>query len=102
MSPLKGSDKKHLKKLAHVLNPVVMVGQKGATDSLIEKVDASLDSHELIKVRFLEFKEEKSRLAEEIARKTGSECVAVIGHVAILYRAHPDEEKRKIRLPGRG
>jgi len=99
MKDLKGSQKKYLKKLAHSLNPVVMVGQGGVTDGVIEKVDASLDSHELIKIRFLEFKKDKRRLAEDIARRTESVCVDIIGHVAILYKSHPDDAERKIVLP---
>lgn len=96
---LKGYQKKYLKSQAHHLDPVVMIGQKGVTESLIEKVDSSLASHELIKVRFQEFKKEKKRLAGEIANRTSSYVVDILGHVAILYRQHPDAEKRKIDLP---
>ena len=58
----------------------------------------SLESHELIKVRFLDFKDRKTDLADEIAGKTGAEVAGIIGHVAILYRQHPEEEKRRIKL----
>lgn len=42
-----------LKARAHHLNPVVMVGQQGLTDSVIRETDAALTAHELIKVRVL-------------------------------------------------
>ena len=86
--------RRHLKKMAQDLNPVVMVGHKGITDSLIHKTDKSLENHELIKIKFLEFKEEKDKLAEMIAGRTHSEVVTIIGHVAVLFRRHPDPEKQ--------
>jgi len=54
----------------------------------------------LIKVRFNEFKDQKKALAEELATRTGSQIAGIIGHIAILYRPQPDEEKRKITFPG--
>lgn len=39
-----------LKARAHHLNPVVMIGQHGLTDSVIKETDAALTAHELIKV----------------------------------------------------
>jgi RNA-binding protein len=95
---LKGWQKKKLRSLAHHLDPVVMVGKQGVTPSLIRKVDQSLESHELIKVRFVDFKEEKKELAGQIAAETKAEIAGIIGHVLILYKRHPEEEKRRIRL----
>ena len=98
---LEGYQKRYLRGLANPLEPVVMIGRRGITESLVQKVDASLESHELIKIRFQEFKEEKKRMSEEIAEKTSSVVVGIVGHVAMLYRGHPDPEKRKIDLPQR-
>lgn len=97
--PLKGAQRKMLRSLAHPLKPVVLVGAKGLTEQLIGAVDAALNDHELIKVKFGEFKEEKKQLAERIATATHGEMVGIIGHIAIFYRSHPDPEKRKIHLP---
>ena len=96
---LKGSEKKELRGLAHGRKPLVQVGKKGVTDELIASVDLALKDHELIKVRFLEFKGEKKALSETIAEKTGSELVGLIGNIAIYFRQHPDPAKRKVRLP---
>ena len=52
-----------------------------------------------MKVRFLEFKDEKKTLAVEIADRSKSEQVGMIGHIAIFYREQKDAEKRKIKLP---
>lgn len=75
-----------------------MLGGKGVTEQLTASVDAALNDHELIKVKFLEFKEEKKEIAEEIAVATKSEVVGIIGNIAIFYRQHPQPEKRKIKL----
>ena len=95
---LKGSEKKYLRGLAHGLKPLVQVGKKGVTGEIIASVDLALGDHELIKVRFLEFKGEKRALSETIAEKTGSELAGLIGNVAVFFRQHPDPAKRRIRL----
>ncbi len=59
-------------------------------------MDEALESRELIKVRFVDFKGEKKDLIREIAERTSSEAVGLIGNVAILYRRQPTRKKRKI------
>ncbi len=49
MEKLKGFQKKYLKGLAHSKKPLVFVGQKGVTPTLIKAVDEALGTHELIK-----------------------------------------------------
>ncbi|MFC1868723.1 ribosome assembly RNA-binding protein YhbY [Thermodesulfobacteriota bacterium] len=101
MKKLKGFQKKYLRGLAHRLKPVVLVGQKGLTAELITSTDQALDRHELIKVKFNEFKkkDEKAEISGRIERNTGSIVVGAIGHVVIFYRQQDDPEKQKIVLP---
>ena len=98
---MKGYQKKYLKGLAHKLKPTVFVGQKGAVPSVIKALDETLDKHELVKVKFIEFKEksQKEEIVAVLEQEASAERVGVIGHMAILYRQHPDPEKRKISLP---
>ena len=96
---LKGADRKYLRGVAHHLKPIVRVGKQGVIDNLIATVDQALDAHELIKVKFVDFKEQRKELSLEIASRTQSELAGLVGNVAILYRQHPEEEKRKVRLP---
>jgi len=98
MEKLKGSAKKNLRSQAHHLKPVVMVGRNGVSEQLIASVDAALKDHELIKVKFLDFKDEKKEISGEIAVVTKSEVVGIIGNIAIFYRQHPQPEMRKIKL----
>ena len=97
METLKGSERKFLRGLAHGLKPVVQVGKGGLTAVVIAAVDAALGDHELVKVKFLDFKEEKKELSAEIGSRTGSELVGLIGNVAIFYRRQADPSKRKIK-----
>jgi RNA-binding protein len=97
--PLSSQQRKFLRAQAHHLDPVIVVGKMGVTDSLITATDRALEAHELIKVRFLEFKDEKKRLTPMLAEATDSAVAGILGHVAILYRQHPDEKHRKIVLP---
>lgn len=90
--------RKQLRSLAHHLDPVVMIGKQGVTDGIIAATVKALDAHELIKVRFLEFKDEKKGLTDQLATATTSEVAGIIGHVAILYKEHPDPERRRIEL----
>lgn len=87
--------------LAHKLNPSAVVGQKGLTQALVDEIDTALTAAELIKIRFQDHKdkETKAALLEELCSRNRCHLAGMIGHVAILYRQHPDPEKRKVRLP---
>ena len=101
MERLKGYQKRFLRGQAHRLKPVVFVGQKGLTQSLADALNEALDRHELVKVKFLEFKEKDKKLAliEKIEEKVSCEMAGLVGHTAIFFRQQSDPEKRKITLP---
>jgi RNA-binding protein len=84
--------------MAHHLEPVVIIGINGVTDTVIESVDKALEARELIKIRFNEFKKEKKELTAEIVEKTECGLAGILGHVAILYRPRRNKEKQKIKL----
>ncbi len=96
MTELTSAQRKYLRKVGHHLDPVVIIGKQGVTDMLVRAVTQALESHELVKIRFNEFKDEKRSLAEEIERRTASIIAGTIGHIVLLYKQHPDEDKRKI------
>ncbi len=100
-SHLSSARKRYLKSAAHPLKPVVFIGRKGITDAVVRSLETALDTHELIKVKFLDFKEkgQKQELVDVLERRTGASGVGILGHIALFYREHPDPEKRKIVLP---
>lgn len=103
MESLKGYQKRFLRGQAHRLKPVVFVGQKGLTKSLADAMGAALDHHELVKVKFVEYKEKEKKLAlvEQIEKTVSCEVAGLVGHTAIFFRRQSDPEKRKIKLPRR-
>lgn len=89
--------KRYLRGLAHPLKPVVMIGNKGLTDSVIAEADNALERHELIKVRVSGAdKKQQNDMLSAIADKTQSDIVMVIGHIGAFYRA---AKEPTIQLP---
>lgn len=99
MRELSGAERKHLRALAHHVEPIVFVGKNGLTDGLIAAVDEALESHELIKIKFNDHKDEKKSIAAAIEERTESRVVGLIGNIATLYREHADEDKRRVKWP---
>ena len=92
-------NRKYLEKLAHNLEPIVIIGQNGLTQAVADMCAANIEHHELLKVKYNEFKDQKVELTQELAQEIGAETVRIIGNVAILYRPAQDPTKRKIKLP---
>jgi len=67
----------------------------------VKAMNEALDHHELIKVKFIEFKEKEKKLAmvRQIEKAVPCDLVGLVGHMAIFYRQQADAEKRKIVLP---
>jgi RNA-binding protein len=99
MAELTGAQRKYLRGMAHYLKPVVQLGKNGLTDPVIESIDKALDDHELIKVRISGAGGAKRELADQIAERTGSAWVGMVGFVVTLYRQQEDPEKRTLDLP---
>jgi RNA-binding protein len=101
MKKLTGIQAKYLRGRAHGLKPVVFVGQRGLTDALIASTEQAFDRHELIKIKFIDFKEKKQKkeIAKAIEVKTDCLLAGMIGHVAIFYKRHDDPEQRRVVLP---
>jgi len=86
--------KKHLRRLAHPMSPIVMLGNAGLTDAVVAELDRALADHELVKVsaRAGERTSRDAALAEMAAR-TASELVQRVGHVGVFYRRRPSLPK---------
>jgi len=84
---------------AHSLSALVQLGGKGLTDGVAAELDRALAVHELVKVRLAGERDERTAAAAELAARTRSELVGLVGRVATLYRRHPDPESRRYSLP---
>ena len=99
MKNLSSAQRSHLRSNAHQLEPIVLIGKNGVTDGTLETVNRALNSRELIKIKFREFKDEKKTLSHQIANLTACDVVGMIGHIVILFRQNPDPQKQNIHLP---
>ena len=100
MNNLSSSERSFLRSQAHHLEPVVLIGKNGVSIGTIESVNKALETRELIKIKFREYKDEKKSLSHQLAESTESHIVGTIGHTVIIFRQNPDPEKQNIRLPG--
>lgn len=96
---LSGAQRKYLRGLAHGLKPVVHIGRAGLSESLLSSLDEALESHELIKVKFHDHKEEKEAFRSEITSRLDCEVAGKIGHTMIFFRPARIPDNRKIKLP---
>jgi len=96
-STLSQSQRKFLKGVAHDRKPVVSVGNKGLTDSVLEETRSALAHHELIKIK-LPAGEKSMRIdaLEKICASCGAEFVTLIGRTGVVFKAAKDS---KIELP---
>ena len=92
---LTAKDKRRLRQVAHHLQPVVTVAERGVTEGLIEETRRALSDHEIIKAKVnVADREVRRELGEALSVQSGSEVVQVIGKVWVLYRANPDADPR--------
>jgi len=96
--PLTGKQKRYLRGLGHHLRPVVMIGQRGVTPGLVNKVRGELLLHELVKIKIGPGAvEDPDEVLEEILKPAEAEHVQTIGRTLLLYKRR--EEEPDIELP---
>jgi RNA-binding protein len=96
--PLSEKQKKYLRRLAHPLHPIVMLGTAGLTGGVLLELDRALTDHELVKVsvRIADRVARNAALAS-LAERTSSELVQRVGHVGVYYRQ--SRQSAKIIIP---
>jgi len=91
---------KFLRAKCHDLKAVIMLGQKGLTDEVLNEIDIALTHHELVKIKLsVDDREARKQMISEICEKSQSEEVQSIGKTLSVYRVNPD--KMIIELPKR-
>lgn len=95
--PLTGKQRQYLRGLAHHQKPVVLIGNAGLSDAVINEIDLALATHELLKIKLPgEDKEARQSMIEMVCDKTAAEFVQSIGRIVVIYRP---SEKSRILLP---
>ena len=88
---------------AHALDPVVMIGEAGLTPGVVKEIDASLNSHGLIKIRvFGDDREARIAMYNTICEQTGAVPVQHIGKLLVIYRTKAEEVKERSGKAGKG
>lgn len=96
--PLSNHQKRYLRAIAHSLDPVILVGQKGITPAVLKEFDGALSHHELVKVKLSETdREQRADSIQRLRVGSKSELVQTIGRVASFYRRNPKQPR--IELP---
>jgi RNA-binding protein len=96
--PLSEKQKKYLRRLAHPMNPIVMLGNAGLTDAVVSELDRALSDHELVKVSArVGDRVARSDALSALANRTRAEIVLKVGHVGVFYRR--GDNLAKILLP---
>lgn len=90
--------KKHLRRLAHPLHPIVMLGNAGLTPAVTGELERALEAHELVKVSArVGDRTVRNAAFATLAECTASELVQRVGHVGVFYRRR--KELAKILIP---
>ena len=97
---LTSKQRAQLRGLANSLEVIVTIGKDGIGENLVKQADDALEARELIKCRVLENSGYTAREAcDELAKRTRSEEVQVIGSKFVLYRtSHKKGKTDKIVL----
>lgn len=99
MEQLSSKQRRYLKGEAHHLKPLAQVGKRGITKAFVVSTIELLGRHELLKVKFNEFKDEKKELFSDLVKATGGHCVGMVGNTGIVYKQHPKVDERRYELP---
>jgi RNA-binding protein len=88
---------------AHALNPIVIIGEAGLTPAVLKEIDASLNSHGLIKIRvFGDDRESRVGMYETICGQLGAAPVQHIGKLLVIYRPKKEVQAERSTTRGKG
>ena len=92
---------KDAKRVGHDLRPTIHVGKDGITDTLIEEIKKQIKGRKVVKIRLLpSVEEDRKVIANELAERSSSVLVDVIGHTVLLCDKRYLEGKEDTKLSG--
>jgi RNA-binding protein len=76
-----------LKGRAHALKPVVIIGNAGLTPAVLDEIERSLKSHDLLKIRVMnDDRDARAAMLQEICETLKAGPVQHIGKTLVVYR----------------
>ena len=98
MLSLTVSERLTLKSRAQALNPTVMIGSAGLTESVLKEIAQTLKAHELIKIRVLNNDRAlRATMLDTICGELDAAPVQHIGKILVIYRPNPEKHRIEIR-----
>jgi len=89
LESLTNAQLRKFKAVAQHLEPMLKIGKAGLSEGFVRSVNDALTQHELVKIKFAEFKEQKHELAPQLAGQTASHLIMRVGNVMVLHRPRP-------------
>lgn len=90
---------KDIKRVGHGLRPTVHMGKEGMTDTLIDEIAKQVKTRKVVKVRLLpSVEEDRKQVANELADRSGSVLIEVVGHTVLLCDRKYLQGKGEIEL----
>lgn len=84
---LSAAQRREYRAIAHNLKPIIIIGDKGLSEGLMQELDRALEDHELIKVKVASNdRDARSDVIDELCSQSGAELVQTIGKIAIVLR----------------
>lgn len=92
LEPLTSAEKKQLRGYAQRLKPTLRIGRQGLNCGVFQEIERSFETQDLIKIRFEADRDQMKDWIEQIAARTGAECIGSVGKTAAFFRqsAAPD------------
>ncbi|MDG6774690.1 ribosome assembly RNA-binding protein YhbY [Thiomicrorhabdus sp. ZW0627] len=91
------NQKKYLRGIAHGLNPMVIIGANGVTESVMAELESTLSHHEILKVKIAAGdRDDRKEIVDYILKETGALLVQSIGKICVIYRQN---EETQLPLP---
>jgi RNA-binding protein len=90
---LSSAQRSALRAQAHALSPVVMIGDAGLTEPVLNETERALSAHGLIKVRVHgDDRDARVALGAALSQQLGCALVQSIGKMLVLWRPIPDDQ----------
>ena len=90
---LTNNQKKYLRGIAHGLNPMIMIGANGVTESLMAELESTLAHHEILKIKIASAdRDERKEIIEHLVKESGALLVQTIGKICVIYRQNDETE----------
>ena len=99
---LSPTERQALKAKAHPIDPLVAIGDKGLSPSVMREIDRTLAAHELIKIRAnTDDRDERVAWMAKITDALSAAPVQIIGKTLVIWRENPEKvkERAKAALP---